>query len=413
MPMYVQARKKTNTPVYMKTRSPLIERYVSEHEGDQRQRKQTTPQTTVQRVLPAIYEPIHIPLTVPESIQRIQFFPQHKEKQTINRPSGVLPAIYEPIKIPRTTPNTTQQVSLDRTFAGNQSYANRKMIQRDLIGSDPLDSYQTNPDDRSLLYGVANNRSLTKHRIKKAGLDQDRILTIDDYNRAVGINNAITISGSLSGLYQVRQALNDPNNWSSYLPHSDQNAINTKPELQAWIRALVRHKDKIGLYDFGARTYRSMFHKYDGVYKILAKDRLTKNRGTNYEHVDITANNINAFLSSAHDSYDSAMASIRSLNEDQQGALSEWIYKAFFRRTSKLGIDFAINDLGATVHFNTAGMVNPLTDFKNIAGGLRRNNETVDQSSNRPITISEYRHIQKGFNQHTLNAGQVNFYDEF
>lgn len=68
-----------------------------------------------------------------------------------------------------------------------------------------------------------------------------------------------------------------------------------------------------------------------------------------------TEKDVNKMLSFGID-IDAAQAYYRGLDDGKQQGLNRWLQNAFWRRTSKLGIDFATSDIGlnARVHFNLA-----------------------------------------------------------
>ena len=92
--------------------------------------------------------------------------------------------------------------------------------------------------------------------------------------------------------------------------------------------------------------------------------------------------------------------------------LDKWIFSAFFRRTSKLGIDFTVGR-GHTIHMNLAA--NPDFDPDHPDAALQeRGLETLqvrdrEQSHGRSISSSEYRHAQK---LQGRDRDKVNFYSE-
>jgi hypothetical protein len=91
-----------------------------------------------------------------------------------------------------------------------------------------------------------------------------------------------------------------------------------------------------------------------------------------------------------------------------------WIRKAFWRRTSKLGIDFTV-ERGHTIHMNTAadGKFNPETMLPSQMNERPNELKKVELPYGRLITTSEYRHLKKRIKRGTILAARVNFYSEY
>jgi hypothetical protein len=92
------------------------------------------------------------------------------------------------------------------------------------------------------------------------------------------------------------------------------------------------------------------------------------------------------------------------------------MYSAFFRRTSKLGINFTLAR-GETIHLNIAA--DPTYDPSNPAlpnmqeeGLLEIQRMDPEQEYGRAITSSEYRHARWLVDQGRTGTGNVNFYSE-
>jgi hypothetical protein len=92
--------------------------------------------------------------------------------------------------------------------------------------------------------------------------------------------------------------------------------------------------------------------------------------------------------------------------------LAKWVRTAFWRRTSKLGIDFTTGR-GHTIHFNTAA--DKTWDPSSGTMPNMRPGElaTIKDVVGRMITTSEYRHATKQIRRGNVPAHLVNFYDEF
>jgi hypothetical protein len=102
--------------------------------------------------------------------------------------------------------------------------------------------------------------------------------------------------------------------------------------------------------------------------------------------------------------------------KDEQLHVAKWMYSAFFRRTSKLGIDFTLTR-GETIHLNVAA--DPTYDpsnptFPNMREEGLEEIQTMDpdQEYGRAITSSEYRHAKKLVDAGRTGTGKVNFYSE-
>ncbi|KAF3889243.1 MULTISPECIES: hypothetical protein [Nostocales] len=303
-----------------------------------------------------------------------------------------------------------------------KSLADNGLIQRVVHGTDPLINYARG-DDKSLLYGLHPFRQLTQQRLKpqdKAIGTPQPIRTIDDYNAGIGINGLMTLDQSPIGIFTVREALSDPDpvaNWGKYFPSFKAN-VAANADLQAWIQKLAQNASTIGLYDFGDKTSEGIFgfREAQGLKKIKSKNRFTKNLKNSErsdQAVHLHPKDIHAWLAPER-TFSQAINLFTKMSEEQKNALRQWIYKAFFRRTSKLGIDFVTQDLNARVNFNTASAINPHSDdpFLNTPRrhGLRFNDINMDQSKDRSITISEYRHIMKHIGN---DPAKVNFYNEY
>ena len=289
-------------------------------------------------------------------------------------------------------------------------------------GIDPLVGYLSGVD-RSLLYGMHPTRQVTQGRLAVqdgvAGPNARR--TIDDYNADIGINALMTVNQAGVGLFTVREALAQANplaTWGVYFPQAAA-AVAADVNLQAWIQKLAGNRQRIGLEDFGNRTKvgKLGFRQRAGRKKIESKNRFTKNLG---DPAAGRANNttpaqINQFLQPGHN-FNTAFTAFTGMTSAQRDAVNQFVYKAFFRRTSKLGVDFAIADLHSNVNFNTAAAVDHTsTDLqvaRNRPKGLIMTNQMIDQSENRAITVSELRYIRKGIANGTINPANINFYDE-
>lgn len=298
-------------------------------------------------------------------------------------------------------------------------------IQRVLrSGNDPLGDFAAG-GSRSILYGVHPVRQTTQVRLgiqdTALGTQQPRH-TIDEYNADVGINLAMQRNTAAVGLYQIREALSDPapvTNWGNYFPGAAA-ALGRDPDLQGWVNQLAANRLNIGLYDLGDRNGTGLLNtgRNLGRVKLESKDRFKKNMGdpiTNHSN-NITTKQIHNFLN-PQKTLNDAINEFMAMPVACQAALNQWIYMAFFRRTSKLGIDFVVNNLHSTVHFNTSGAVDHTSADHQTnrlrVRGLNQNEQVINQDENRSITISELRHVRKGIANGLIAPGNINWYDEY
>ncbi|QDO89576.1 hypothetical protein FNH13_15575 [Ornithinimicrobium ciconiae] len=303
-------------------------------------------------------------------------------------------------------------MALQRT-AGNAAAVGvlarqQAVVQRSKVksGKDPLKDLDR-ADARGLLYGTSTARKETSKRL--AVQDQGRNharRTIDAYNADAGINQAM--NPAATGIFHVREALevDDIADWSSKFTQADP-GLQHDDDLKAWIAYLKGRKDWIGLYDLGGE----------------GPDAMDRMRGTRFgknlkdaEHAKstpLTPSRISGWLRGKRKAA-TADADLKTMfTTEQIPDLNKWIYSAFFRRTSKLGIDFTASR-GHTIHFNVSGAPKwdpskPLSEMKMKKGGLKN----IYSDYGRLITSSEYRHIKKRIKSGDISKKSVNFYDEF
>ncbi len=314
---------------------------------------------------------------------------------------------------PTLGPSTGQPPSLIQLqqLAGNQAVSrlvakqanSRSFVQRAITyGTDPTTLITAGSKD--LLYGLNIPRALTKGRL--SGPQKQELRTIDDYNRHVGINALMTSANAALGLYDVRAELASTAAWALATPQPLAAHPNAG-DLQAWITMLRAHGVQVGLEDLGTRA--KFFAD-----KIKRKGRFKKNRKesqANDPKADrLTANDVRDFLNPAH-TKGTGQTALAAMPAAKQAALHAWVYRAFFRRTSKLGQDFTVAQ-GGTVHFNTVAdpNYNPATGANNMQDrGLDTMSQTGNNAKNRSITVSELRHAAKLAKAH---PGSFNVYGE-
>jgi hypothetical protein len=299
-------------------------------------------------------------------------------------------------------------------LAGNQAVC--KLIAN--AGKSPLSvqravTYGTDPKtlinagQKDLLYGINFQRGLTKARLSPT--QKQELRTIDDYNRGIGINALITANNAAMGLYQVRAALARPAPWTLATPQPLDATNPNQGDLINWIAFLSFHSQRVGLEDLGAK---GGFWRKD---KINTKDRFKKNRKQSQATAPVadrlTARDVRNFLDPANTQVD-ALNLYTAMTAAKKTALNEWVYRAFFRRTSKLGQDFTIAQ-GGKIHFNTTAdpNYNPVTRVggQAVDRGLNIMSKTGQNAKNRAITISELRHMKK---LAKLHPGSFNVYGE-
>jgi Domain of unknown function (DUF4157) len=338
---------------------------------------------------------------------------------------------------------STLQKSVPSSRVLRKPQVSNGLIQRGLLSknNDPVAAYN-NPStpynnagtggDKSLLYGIDANRQATKDRLavedKKRTQDSPGlkvpIRTIDEYNKMAGINGVISRDGANLGIFIVREMLSgfqtgDAASWGS--PIGRKNAAQN-PDLLEWMNMLKQNEPSIGLYDLGDSTLQGTVGSQEeaGLQKIKSKHRFTKNisKDTAQAAGDFKPEDVYAWLDPNRNlsEAESFAKEMDKTNLPKRKAISEWIYKAFFRRTSKLGIDFVTTQLNAKVNFNTAMAQDWKSKKKKLrtptAGGVAKAAINPD-ANDRQITISEFRHLAKQVRKGNVPISQVNIYDEY
>lgn len=279
-------------------------------------------------------------------------------------------------------PNDVIAQSISQSSAVPSQQAPRTFF----LGNDPVKMIGSKSQDRSLLYGLQYTRGTTMKRLMGSiSLDHT---TIDDYNTKIGITEIMTSSDRYAGLLEIRSRLKNTENWRF-----------PSPQLNQWIDTLALNKEKIGLEDFGEPGR--------GVQKLESKNYLTKNLPPNLVG-KISAAELSHFLA-PNQNDQSILTEFMQLPQEKQAAINTWISNEFFRRTSKLGMDFAVNTLKTKIHFNTAGAKDFASDKTIVPGGLIESAK-LHHEVDRPITISEWRHLQK---MGEALREDVNIYDEY
>ncbi|NEQ36041.1 MAG: hypothetical protein F6K40_06980 [Okeania sp. SIO3I5] len=313
---------------------------------------------------------------------------------------------------------TNELTYLAQQSSKSENYSTGKVanpiIQRVIEGDDPLSQGILEPEHKNdLLYGLAGYRGTTIKRIKdKAEEDsipgiESRKMTIDEYNQALGLD--IVGVSPILGVYSVRQALENPEKWKDYLPASKitypkkEDGADISNE-QKWMKFLVANSQKIGLWDLGDSTpegrrfFQLLPGKATGLNLIKSKKRFEKNIDENFNK-KLTEKLVHKLLSYGTD-YDTALNKFTKLNKENNPLaqdVNKWVQNAFWRRTSKLGIDFATtmeSGLDARVHFNlTSGRQNDTGGWEPDPKGIIKDVE--EDRGKRKITESEWRYAQK------------------
>lgn len=93
--------------------------------------------------------------------------------------------------------------------------------------------------------------------------------------------------------------------------------------------------------------------------------------------------------------------------------LSRWLRYQALRRTSKLGMDFALRHLNARIHFNMTGPGNPdQPDQQNRVQEMTLNRHDPGAIRPQRITVSEARHLDQLLGQDPALQGSVRLYNE-
>jgi hypothetical protein len=292
----------------------------------------------------------------------------------------------------------------ERSAAGGRG---ARALQRVVtVGDDPVEELRQ-PGSRGLIYGMSPARLPTSKRLNQHDMLQagTRYRTIDAYNLAAGVNSAIGAGGRAAalGIIRLREALDEHDPvaaWHTHFPEGTDPT--TDADLGAWIAFLAKRWQYVGLYDLGVAA------------KVQAKHRFTKNLKSQAHAVSttLTADAIGRWLDPDVTYAEAARDIDARFTPGEIQDIGKWIYSAFFRRTSKLGIDFVV-ERGDIIHLNLAAdpdWVPGKTDSAMQERGLEEiQHRDPTQAYGRSITSSEYRHAQK---VKLKAADKINFYSE-
>jgi hypothetical protein len=226
----------------------------------------------------------------------------------------------------------------------------------------------------------------------------------------------------LEGLLGVRTDLRQstppaPGWWRT--THCGSTESSRDPQLSGnvgkWLLALADKSDWIGLRDLGnnpqgiLNLFGQDVSRENG--RIGNKDRLTKNMLPNMAPPN--QNELAAHL--ALPSSVSAAQAYATWDSAKKRIMDKWIVSQFWRRTSKLGMDFGATQLANGVKMNVAGSVdylsaNPSLSMPTQFGLMDSSREKDLQKQNRAITISELRHGNKQLSQ--IPHYNLQFYSE-
>ena len=320
-------------------------------------------------------------------------------------------------------PSTTTHAS---TASGTLRSTERTMVppsagvvQRDVEPGqeDPLTDMMTN-GSKSLLYGASGTRKHTSLRATAADPTQwgKERRTIDAYNDDIGLSDHMGAADP-SNIFKVREALaagDVVGSWGGIItPRLGGYAADA--DLAAWLQAMKAKASWIGLEDLGGGAATPKLAKAK-LKRFKSKKRYQKNFNSKARYKArqalLTPDFIHQWLAANRTHADAELDKTTvPISSAECSELARWISKAFWRRTSKLGIDFTLGR-GHRIHMNTAA--DPKFNFdkpktmKLKPGKLKKMKETYG----RMITTSEYRHIKKGLKNGTITPGQVNLYDE-
>jgi hypothetical protein len=186
------------------------------------------------------------------------------------------------------------------------------------------------------------------------------------------------------------------------------------PEVIDWIGTLRNHRNLIGLKDLGETQRTSWWHFFrpQGMQKLKEKNRYTKNLSSEGAKDTLSIEQIHAWLAQPDMPLTTARARLNILPNQEKDELNQWIRNEFFRRTSKLGIDFILG-LGSRIHFNLAASMDSAR-LPNEADGIRKLNRMSGKTKyKRNITVSEYRHAMKVILGNAALRNRFNFYNDF
>ena len=193
------------------------------------------------------------------------------------------------------------------------------------------------------------------------------------------------------------------------------------PPEQRWMTFLEDQKYNIGLFDMGDKRRDSIgwFGKgeYYGLKRIKEKRRFGKNMAREGDEKKFTPEDIFKMLSFGLDK-DAMMEAYNQLHPDKRQAMNRWVMMAFWRRTSKLGIELAISPLGlnSRVHFNlTSGKQIAPYKFDPVMDGIIADiqKEDIEGKGRRKITESEYRYVTRLLQKRPDLYEKILRYNEF
>lgn len=274
------------------------------------------------------------------------------------------------------------------------------IVQRAFVGDAPVDGDVGQAGQHNLLYGLSGMRGET---VKRLGINyrDNGSYTIDEMNERIGIyGNAFSMAANIK---IIRRALKDPKKWKKHLnsdfdyptkqeirDHEDPNTDFELDRHQLWMRYLVKHRAHIGLYDLTDGKSAS----------AVLESKMEKNQSER-DGEQTTAKDISKYLDKYNKTSSEDLKTCEYMNvgggiKAEEEHANKWLQNAFFRRTSKLGIKFTVEQMNANIYFNLAGGVkNQNGNFDNEHYKIRDLVNNGDNEGARTVTESEYRYVQK------------------
>ena len=312
-----------------------------------------------------------------------------------------------------------------------------------------------------VIYGDSETRGATLDRL---GSGPGRLLrTIDDYNDLLGFHH-VFMDGGLRGLHRIRRALLDVDRWKEdfgdifeqrveYVVDSCCKGVDQKERERLvgqvrsrvvdWFAFLQKNRQYVGLWDLGGEVRLLSWWKTEKKLKpqdISVSSKLKSNRryGKNFpshirgeqgiesvydkekkQWIDqkwpttrgkkeeiayaLRSGGFNYEKDTVKAVDDKAQDRLNEINKFRRRSVQEWIMTAFWRRTSKLGLEFLMGERqelkgGRKVYFNVAGR-SALYEAHYLRGLLDAYGEEHDGLVNdndvRAITLSEFKRARK------------------
>ena len=283
-------------------------------------------------------------------------------------------------------------------------------------------------DEADLFFGHSAPRGMTLDRLHLVRQAKNP-RTIDDYNDALGISQIVGDRRE-RGVIIVREGLRAvadvADNDDADIVRAWEDAVTVdvpdNPRIELWLRLLAERVENIGLFDLGGQAGADQQQANDRQpwlgYTISAElvQEANKNRYkfTNQEALEMVSYWLRQDNTSANN-----LTYPRGF--DIQKFIS-WLAQAFFRRSSKLGLDFALNKLNSKVFFNLATdhgfqveAEDGQTEERAVTTpryGLLEALDVFDTLAFETITMSELKHIDRLIADNPDVAEQLILYGE-